>query len=436
MLDSLTNRLLRLDPIPWLAGNARGRRAIMMGDTAGEARFVAELREQPDQSAKMSAGLVAYTIGDLLAGRRLWRLIAEPHRSRGFRMTAHLTLAKFELTNGGWGAASTELAALGALDAGAALEHHAFFALTRFLKPARSELTGLRDSLRRWDPSSTREEGDGLIEVHRSAHPYFRLYLLGMLSARLGEPEAALGYAAELRSAGVAAVLGDLVPEVQQTVDERADLVAAGFAGDQGQFVRAEVAWKGGRREEALALLDQARYWTTDSRRTEHGDSPFFNQLHERFAAPSCYTSLDVTRRPCHGTGPCPTISSTPPRPISGWPRSTSAGASDRRPASTTPASSSCGGTPTRRFSRWYSRRGRRWLGFGEPRPPLSLRITLRESGRGSVRRGRLEDAIGRRAHSSPCLARQLAHVERRTGSTKEPRMLTPGRDSNPRPGD
>jgi tetratricopeptide (TPR) repeat protein len=286
VLDSLTNRLLRLDPIPWLAGNARGRRAIMMGDTAGEARFVAELREQPDPSAKMSAGLVAHTIGDLLAGRRLWRLITEPHRSRGFRMTAHLTLAKFELTNGGWGAASTELAALGALDAGAALEHHAYFALTRFLKPARSELTGLRDSLRRWDPSSTREEGDGLIEVHRSAHPYFRLYLLGMLSARLGEPAAALGYAAELRSAGVAAVLGDLVPEVQQTVDERADNSSplGVFAADQGQFVRAEVAWMGGRRQEALALLDQARYWTTDSRRTEHGDSPFFNQLHERFA--------------------------------------------------------------------------------------------------------------------------------------------------------
>jgi Tetratricopeptide repeat len=48
--------------------------------------------------------------------------------------------------------------------------------------------------------------------------------------------------------------------------------------------VRAEVAWEGGRREEALTLLDQARYWTTDSRMTEHGDSPFFNQLHERFA--------------------------------------------------------------------------------------------------------------------------------------------------------
>ena len=264
-LDSLTNRLLQLDAPPWEPINAQGLRAIMMGDTAGEARFVADLRVRPDPWASPSAGVVAWLSGDLSAGRRLWRLITEPHRSRGFRMIAHVTLAKFELTNGRWGAASTELEALGALDAGAALEHHAFYALTRFLKPARSELTALRDSLQRWNPSSAREEGDGLIAVHRSAHPYLRLYLLGMLSARLDEPAAALGYAAELERADRSSPLGV-------------------FAGDQGQFVRAEVAWQGGRREEALTLLDQARSWTTDSRMHEHGDSPFFIQLHERFA--------------------------------------------------------------------------------------------------------------------------------------------------------
>jgi tetratricopeptide (TPR) repeat protein len=160
---------------------------------------------------------------------------------------------------------STELEALGALDAGAALEHHAFYVLTRFLKPARSELTALRDSLQHWNPSSARKEGDGLIAIHRSAHPYLRLYLLGMLSARLGEPAAALGYAAELERSDRSSPLGV-------------------FASDQGQFVRAEVAWQGGRREEALTLLDQAPYWTTDSRRPGNGDSPFFIQLHEQFA--------------------------------------------------------------------------------------------------------------------------------------------------------
>jgi tetratricopeptide (TPR) repeat protein len=239
----------------------------MIGDTAGEARYVAEIREQPDELAKLSAGVVAWTTQDLSAGRRLWRLITESPRSRGFRVTAHVTLAKLEVTSGRWGAASTELEALGALDRGAALEHHAYYALTRFLQAPRSELLALRDSLQRWNPSSARKEGDGLIAVHRSAHPYFRLYLLGMLSARLDEPSAALGYAAELGRADPSSLLG-------------------AYAVDQGQFVRAEVAWLAGRREEALTRLDRARYWTTDSRwdSGENGDSPFFQQLHERFA--------------------------------------------------------------------------------------------------------------------------------------------------------
>jgi tetratricopeptide (TPR) repeat protein len=264
-LDSLTNRLLQLDAAPWLGVNAQGLRAIMMGDTAGEARFIADLRVRPDPWAQPSAGVVFWLTGDLSVGRRLWRLITEPHRSRGYREIAHVTLAKLELTNGRRSAASAELDALDALDRAAALEHRAYYALTRFWKTPRSELVALRDSLQRWDPSSARAEGDGLIAEHRPAHPYLRLYLLGMLSARLGEPSEALGYAAELERADSSSPLGV-------------------FAADQGKFVRAEVAWMGGRPEEALALLDQARYWTTDSRMHDKGDSPFFIQLHERFA--------------------------------------------------------------------------------------------------------------------------------------------------------
>ncbi len=264
-LDLLTNRLIRLNPDPWWAGNARGQRAIMIGDTAGEARFVAELRERPDPWAQSSAGVVTWTTGDLSAGRRLWRLIAEPTRSRGFRVMAHVTLAKIELTNGRRDAANAEVAALDDLDRASALELRGYYALTRFLQVPRSELLGLRHSLQRWNPSTARTEGDGLIAIHRSAHPYLRLYLLGMLSARLGDSAAALGYAAQLDRADRSSLLG-------------------AYARDQGEFVRAEVAWARGRREEALRFLDKAQYWTTDSRREENGDSPFFIQLHERFA--------------------------------------------------------------------------------------------------------------------------------------------------------
>jgi tetratricopeptide (TPR) repeat protein len=39
-----------------------------------------------------------------------------------------------------------------------------------------------------------------------------------------------------------------------------------------------------GRRQEALALLEGARFWTTHSALDGTGDSPFYIHLHERFA--------------------------------------------------------------------------------------------------------------------------------------------------------
>jgi DNA-binding SARP family transcriptional activator/TolB-like protein len=269
-LDSLTNRLLRLDPDSFWVVAARGQRAVALGDTAGESRFMTDLRTRPDQWAQESGGLVTWTTGNLTAGRRLWRLITEPSRSVGYREMAHVTLAKIELTNGRWNAASAELEALAAVDRAAALEHRAYFAVTRFREAPRSELVALRDSLQRWDPSSARTKGDGLIAVHRGLHPYLRLYLLGLLSVRLRDEPAARHYAAELERASP----------------------AGPFAADAAWIIRSELAWIRGRPQEALTLLEGARFWTNDPRLDEGDDSPFNAHFHERFARPELLYQL------------------------------------------------------------------------------------------------------------------------------------------------
>jgi serine/threonine-protein kinase len=263
-LDSLTDRLLRLDPDSFWVETARGQRAVALGDTAAEARFAADLRTRPDQWAQQSAGLVTWTTGNLAAGRRLWHLIAEPSRSAGFRELADVTLAKIELTGGRWIATREELATLAALDRPAALEHRAYFALTWFREASRSELAALRDSLQHWDPASVRTSGDGLIAAHRGLHPWLRLSLLGLLSARLHDESAARHYAAELERANRSALPGR-------------------FAADEARVIRSELAWIGGRPQEALTLLEAARFWTNDSD-FEENDSPFAVHLHERFA--------------------------------------------------------------------------------------------------------------------------------------------------------
>jgi Predicted integral membrane protein len=272
-LDSLTDRFLRLVPDPVWVGTARGQRAVALGDTAGEARFVAELRTLPDPMAQLSGGVATWTTGNLVAGRRLWGLITEPSRSVGYRVMAHVTLAKIELTNGRWNAASVELKALGALDRAAALEHRAFYALTPFRQAPRSELVALRDSLQRWDPSSARTEGDGYFPVHRGLHRYLRLYLLGLLSARLHDEPAALRYVAELERVDRSSPRGR-------------------FAADKAQTIRSELAWIRGRRQEALTLLEGAQFWTNNSVQEQRGDSPFTNHLHERFARPELLYQL------------------------------------------------------------------------------------------------------------------------------------------------
>ena len=270
-LDSLTERLLRLNPPHWIASNLRGQRAVVMGDTAELARFMADLRTRPDPSAQFGAGGVTWTTGDLWVGRRLWRLITEPSRSRGFRVEAHVSLAKIELTNGRRRAAAAELEAVRALDAGSALEHRAYFALTRFQEAPRPELIALRDSLEHWDAvaamKTEKPERDALLALHRRAHPYFKLYLLGLLSARLGDEAAALRYAGQLERA------------------DRSSLRGA-FAADGGRFVSVEVAWRRGRPLEALATLENARFWTMEPPSDEGApdESPFYGHMHERFA--------------------------------------------------------------------------------------------------------------------------------------------------------
>jgi DNA-binding SARP family transcriptional activator/TolB-like protein len=272
-LDSLTDRLLRFDLIPYWKANLLGQRAIARGDSAGEARFVADLRKRPDPWAQEGAGLVTWTTGNVSAGRRLWRLITEPARSVGMRLRARVVLAKIELTNGRWRAAREELRAAESMDAGSALEHQAFYALTRFVSVTDSELVALRDALRRWDPAEASEEGDGLFADHRGLHPYLRLYLLGLLSARLRDEPAARRYVAEL---------------------ERADRSSppGRFAADKAQIIRSELAWIRGRRQEALTLLEGARFWTSNSGLEGGGDSPFTSHFHERFARPELLYEL------------------------------------------------------------------------------------------------------------------------------------------------
>ena len=262
-LDSLTQRIFRIG-----AGRKesfyRGQQAIARGDTAGINRYLAALKNTPEEYAQPSGGMVVFTTADLAVGRRIWRSFTEPSRTRGTRVLAYLTLAKMELMQGRWSAATADLDAGQALDPATVLEHRALLSLWPFLNLPRTELLALRDSLLRWRPAPAGPDDTGIIAAHGPAHPYLRKYLLGLFASRLGEEAAALGYARELDA-------------------EAATSFAPSFVRTWARSVRAEVAGARGHAGEALAILDSLESRSQEDLRLV-GISPFFSQELNQFA--------------------------------------------------------------------------------------------------------------------------------------------------------
>jgi tetratricopeptide (TPR) repeat protein len=267
-LDSLTNRMLRIDPLsrtrPMYRWFLQGQRDIAFGDSAGIERFVAALRNSPD-SVRPAAAWAVYTTGDLRVGRRLWRLFTVPPHSRGVRVLSYITLAKMEVMNGRWSAAKVELDSAAALDPATALEHRVLLALWPLFRVPRPELVALRDSLLRWKAVPGPPNQTSVSRDHAPAHPYLRLYLLGLLDARLGDYPDARTRAEELaRRAGAS--------------------YAPAFVGDLGRVVRAEVERAQGRLGEALRILETLEFWSqTELDAYGDGDSPFFTREWEQF---------------------------------------------------------------------------------------------------------------------------------------------------------
>ncbi len=171
--------------------------------------------------------------------RDIAKLLTEPSRPAPERAAGHLILALVEMGQGRRGAAGEALRAGERLNPAAALEMRGLLALAPFLPRSGAELESLRAEIERWDGSAPTSSGMSLT-VHDSVHSQLRLYVLGLLSANLGEGAAANRYAGELERMGGPVPLGTLIPDL-----------ALG--------VRAEAARARGDAAEALSLRERAR---------------------------------------------------------------------------------------------------------------------------------------------------------------------------------
>jgi tetratricopeptide (TPR) repeat protein len=220
--------------------------AFARKDTAAQRQLLAEGpriagekgRRIGDKALEAGSWLAIY-LEELDRAKQFASLDTVPSVAAGTRASTHRFLGNLNVAGGRWAAARDEFrmaSRLGQSDS--ALVGRALAAALPFLAVPKGEIESIRTEVERWKPGS--DPSAPLPESIRPLTGHLRLYLLGLLSSRLGEAANALGYARQVETMTAPTEARGLVQALARTI-------------------RADVAAGAGRRDEALTLLDDVR---------------------------------------------------------------------------------------------------------------------------------------------------------------------------------
>ena len=252
--------------------------AFWRGDTRAQEEALARLRTIKDsREIAFVPDFVGQRAGHLEGAVRVARLLVEPTRSLAMQARGYRTIANLELVRGRPRAASAALAQLERLMPSHGKQVGTLILLNPFFPMPTKQADTLRVALAAWVPQ----------HQHDSTR---RLYLLGLLAARVRDTAAALRYANELES-------GAAPPGTQRPLRVRRTMH------DMALTVRADLAWRAGQASLALELLERRHpdLWyppemdLTDSEELEL-EYPFLNQAYERWMRAELLAQLN--RRP------------------------------------------------------------------------------------------------------------------------------------------
>jgi serine/threonine-protein kinase len=238
----------------------RSVRAFTVGTELDRAKILSEIRRTPDPELSNTARHLMFLLEDKTSAERVVRLLLDAERPREAHALGWILLAHLEVSAGRWRAADSALRMAEPLDYGRALENRALFEASPFLAVPDSEIRRTRDALVAWNPSSAGTSGL-VFPGDERMHPFFRLYLIGLLDARLGDVAAGVQAATELERAA------------------SSNSHAFGLA--LAHAVRAHVAAHRGLWDEASRELSQVQVDRTAADLL--GVVPFFDLLPERF---------------------------------------------------------------------------------------------------------------------------------------------------------
>ena len=217
--------------------------AFAMEDSAGMEWTLATIREGKEPAAAFAAVFAAWGARDVSAIREIVDAVeaaADPDPVPNWQAEG---LANEWAGRGARTAAVAWLDSMETRDDGVP-DRTAVLATHPYLRVPAETLERLRARLETWDPGAIRLEPlrPEEYETHDAFLPHLRLYLLGLLEARLGRSGGALRLAEDLRQL-------DGLPEVRT------------LAADLALHVRAQVAMDQGLMAEALRLIEASSFW-------------------------------------------------------------------------------------------------------------------------------------------------------------------------------
>jgi tetratricopeptide (TPR) repeat protein len=228
-----------------------------------------------------AGGLLSSYLEDLEQAEEFTRLSTQASLPTRIRAPAHLQLARLAVAGGRWSVAKQELAAAARLgEADSALIGRALAASLPFLGVPENDIRSIRDAVEGWSPGH--DASKPFPEWIRPLAPHLRLYLLGLLSARLGDGAEALRLASALETNPAPPGSRSVVRSLARTI--RADVAAGSgrtnegltlldqihgeipiellgllaFSEEHARYLRSRLLYLAGRDEEALRLVENA----------------------------------------------------------------------------------------------------------------------------------------------------------------------------------
>ncbi len=262
-LDATAGRVFELAPEGDRALEMRMLQAFSRDDRAARDRVVQELENANDDVVAEAAWSASVFIGDPAATERIVRIMTQETRSVETRALGYEWLSYYHIAQGHWNRALVELDAMVQLDPVRELETRTLLSVALGMPVDSNALRAHRARLLALDgaavpPSAARGVW---FAAHDGLHEHFRLYLLGLVSAVLGDEADAIARSQELENLESPDGSGSLT----------ADLVRG---------IRATVAWHADRIDEAIEQLDalQLEIWYSYA-----SSSAFYSQVYERY---------------------------------------------------------------------------------------------------------------------------------------------------------